>query len=93
MTTWKLPPIKPVTTRINLDRANCLRQDHHRRAARRHAARLPFGPSTVALVAYLNGCCQMVGYARLAEMLEDSRPEDFRRRDRQHARTRTRAVR
>src|SRR5262249_60596366 len=29
----------------------------------------PFGPGIVALVTYLHGC-QMVGYARLAEMLE-----------------------
>jgi transposase len=67
----ELPPIRPVTTRINLHRADC------RRCGRTVTAAppadmppgSPFGPSIVALVAYLHGC-QMVSYARLAEMLD-----------------------
>ena len=67
----ELPPIKPLTTRINLHRADC------RRCGRTVTAAppadmppgSPFGPSIVALVAYLHGC-QMVSYARLAEMLD-----------------------
>src|SRR6516164_4980685 len=34
----ELPPIKPVTTRINLHCADCRCCGHHRRAAHRHAA-------------------------------------------------------
>jgi hypothetical protein len=64
-------PIRPVTTRINLHRADC------RRCGRTVIAAPPaymppgssFGPSIVALVAYLHGCL-MVSYAHLAEMLD-----------------------
>jgi transposase len=67
----ELPPIKPITTRINLHRANC------RCCGKTTTAEppadmppgSPFGPGIVALVTYLHGC-QMVSYARLAEMLE-----------------------
>jgi transposase len=67
----ELPPIRPVTTRINLHRTDC------RRCGKTVTATppadmppgSPFGPSIVALVAYLHGC-QMVSYARLAEMLD-----------------------
>ena len=67
----ELPPIKPVTTRINLHRADC-RCCGNTITAEPPADMLPgspFGPGIVALVTYLHGC-QMVGYARLAEMLE-----------------------
>jgi glucosamine--fructose-6-phosphate aminotransferase (isomerizing) len=67
----ELPPIKPVTTRINLHRADC-RCCGNTITAEPPADMppgSPFGPGIVALVTYLHGC-QMVGYARLAEMLE-----------------------
>jgi transposase len=60
----ELPPIKPVTTRINLRRADCPCFD------KTITAEPPGdGPGIAALVIYLHGC-QMVGYARLTEMLE-----------------------
>jgi transposase len=67
----ELPPIKPVTTRINLHRADCRRCGKAVTAAppADMPPGSPFGPSIVALVAYLHGC-QMVSYARLAEMLD-----------------------
>src|SRR5579864_4690241 len=67
----ELPPIKPVTTRINLHRANCPCCGNAVIAAppADMPPGSPFGPGIVALVTYLHGC-QMVGYARLAEMLE-----------------------
>ena len=67
----ELPPIKPVTMRINLHRADC-RCCGNIIIAEPPADMppgSPFGPGIVALVIYLHGC-QMVGYARLAEMLE-----------------------
>jgi transposase len=67
----ELPPIKPVTTRINLHRADC-RCCGNTITAEPPADMppgSPFGPGIVALVTYLHGC-QMVSYARLAEMLE-----------------------
>lgn len=67
----ELPPIKPVTTRINLHRADC-RCCGNAITAEPPADMppgSPFGPGIVALVTYLHGC-QMVSYARLAEMLE-----------------------
>ena len=67
----ELPRIKPVTTRINLHRADC-RCCGNTITAEPPADMppgSPFGPGIVALVTYLHGC-QMVGYARLAEMLE-----------------------
>src|SRR5579864_9751929 len=67
----ELPPIKPVTTRINLHRADCRCCGNAVIAAppADMPPGSPFGPGIVALVTYLHGC-QMVGYARLAEMLE-----------------------
>ena len=67
----ELPPIKPITTRINLHCADC------RCCGRTITAApptdmppgSPFGPGIVTLVTYLHGC-QMVSYARLAEMLD-----------------------
>jgi transposase len=67
----ELPPIKPVTTRINLHRADCPCCGNTITAEppADMPPGSPFGPGIVALVTYLHGC-QMVGYARLAEMLE-----------------------
>jgi transposase len=67
----ELPPIRPVTTRINLHRADCRRCG--KTATATPPADMPpgspFGPGIIALVAYLHGC-QMVSYVRLAEMLD-----------------------
>jgi transposase len=67
----ELPPIKPVTTRINLHRGDC--PGCGKTVTAQPPADMPpgspFGPGIVALVTYLHGC-QMVSYARLAEMLE-----------------------
>src|ERR1700747_1561275 len=67
----ELPPIKPVTTRINLHRADCpcCGKTTTAEPPADMPPGSPFGPGIVALVTYLHGC-QMVGYARLAEMLE-----------------------
>ena len=71
----ELPPIKPVTTRVNLHRADCPCCGNTITAEppADMAPGSPFGPGIVALVNYLHGC-QMVGYARLAEMLESRLP-------------------
>jgi transposase len=57
----ELPPSKPVTTRINLHRADCRRCGKTVTTAppADMPPGSPFGPSIVALVAYLHGC-QMV---------------------------------
>jgi transposase len=67
----ELPPIKPITTRINLHGGDC--SGCGRTVTAEPPADMPsgspFGPGIVALVTYLHGC-QMVSYARLAEMLD-----------------------
>jgi transposase len=68
---YEIPLTKPVTTRVNLFRAvlpggktvTAEPPDDMPPGS-------PFGSSIVTLVTYFHGC-QMVGYARLAEMLED----------------------
>src|SRR5215470_3953828 len=67
----ELPPIKPVTTRINLHRADCpcCGKTITAEPPADMPPGSPFGPGIVALVTYLHGC-QMVSYARLAEMLD-----------------------
>ena len=66
-----LPPIKPVTTRINLHKGNC--PCCGKRVAAQPPADMapgtPFGPSVVSLVTYLHAC-QMVSYNRMTEMLD-----------------------
>jgi transposase len=68
----ELPPIKPTTTRINLHSGDCACCGKAVIAEPPADMPLgsPFGPGIVALVTYLHGC-QMVSYARMAEMLED----------------------
>jgi transposase len=66
-----LPPIKPITTRINVFRATC-RCCKARVTAQAPADMpegSPFGPGIQAVAAYLHGC-QMVGYKRLTELFE-----------------------
>lgn len=67
----ELPPIKPVTTRINLHSGDCAccGKTITAKPPADMPAGSPFGPGIVALVTYLHGC-QMVSYARLAEMLD-----------------------
>jgi len=66
----EVPPIKPVTTRVNLFRAVL---PGGKTVTAEPPADMPpgspFGPGIVALVTYLH-CTQMVGYARLTEVLE-----------------------
>ena len=65
-----LPPIQPVTTRVNLHRGDC--PCCGKRALATPPADMPigspFGPGIVALVVYLHAC-QLVSYNRLVEML------------------------
>lgn len=66
-----LPPIKPVTTRINLFRAQC--PCCRKRVTAEPPADMtpgsPFGPGIVSIAAYLHGC-QMVSYNRLVEVFD-----------------------
>ena len=67
----ELPPIKPVTTRVNLYRGTC--PCCGVRVAAAPPADMPpgspFGPGIVALVVYMHAC-QMVSFNRLVEMLQ-----------------------
>ena len=67
----ELPPIKPVTTRINLHCADCpcCGKTTTAEPPADMPPGSPFGRGIVALVTYLHGC-QMISYARLAEMLD-----------------------
>jgi transposase len=66
-----LPPIKPITTRINLFRATCpcCKARVTAQAPADMPEGSPFGPGITATVAYLHGC-QMVGFKRLTELCE-----------------------
>jgi transposase len=67
----ELPPIKPLTTRTNLysGDCSCCGKTVTAKAPADMPPGSPFGPGVVALVTYLHAC-QMVSYARLAEMLD-----------------------
>jgi transposase len=65
-----IPPIKPVTTRINLFRAVIDGKIVTAEPPADMPPGSPFGPGIVALVTYLHGC-HMVSYERLTEMLEE----------------------
>ncbi len=66
-----LPPIKPVTTRINAHSGNC--PCCKKRVAASPPADMapgsPFGPGIVSVVTYLHAC-QMVSYSRMTEVLD-----------------------
>src|SRR5580693_7141317 len=66
-----LPPIRPITTRINLFRAACpcCKARVTAKAPADMPEGSPFGPGIKAAVAYLHGC-QMVGFKRLTELCE-----------------------
>lgn len=66
-----LPPIKPVTTRINLLRATCpcCKQRVTATAPADMPEGSPFGPGIAATVAYLHGC-QLMSFKRLTEALD-----------------------
>ena len=66
-----LPPIKPVTTRVNLYRATCpcCRACVTAAAPADMPEGTPFGPGIASAVAYLHGC-HMVSYARLVELCD-----------------------
>ena len=66
-----MPPIKPVTTRINLHRGvcPCCQKRITAKPPADMAPGSPFGPGIVATVAYLHGC-HMVSYSRLTEVLD-----------------------
>jgi transposase len=66
-----LPPIKPITTRINLFRATCpcCKARVTAAAPPDMPEGSPFGPGIKAAVAYLHGC-QMVSFKRLTELCE-----------------------
>ena len=66
-----LPPIKPITTRINIWRATCAccAEPVTAQAPEDMPEGSPFGPGIAAAVAYLHGC-HMVSYARLVELMD-----------------------
>jgi transposase len=66
-----LPPIKPITTRINLFRATCpcCKARVTAAAPADMPEGSPFGTGIKAAVAYLHGC-HMVGFKRLTELCE-----------------------
>jgi transposase len=66
-----IPPIRPVTTRIELFRATCpcCRTRVTASAPADMPEGTPFGPNITAIVTYLHGC-QMVGYKRLTEVCQ-----------------------
>lgn len=67
----ELPPIRPVTMRVNLHRGAC--PCCGKRVAAAPPADMPpgspFGPGIVSLVVYLHAC-QMISFSRLVEMLK-----------------------
>jgi transposase len=66
-----IPPIKPITTRIELFRAIC--PCCNGRVTASAPADMPegtpFGPGIVSMIAYLHGC-QMIGFKRLTEVCQ-----------------------
>lgn len=66
----EIPPIKPITTRINLHRGQCpcCKKTTTAKAPADMPTGSPFGPNIVALVTYFH-TSHMISYARMIEML------------------------
>ena len=66
-----IPPIRPVTTRIELFRATCpcCQARVTASAPVDMPEGTPFGPGITSMIAYLHGC-QMIGYKRLTEVCQ-----------------------
>ena len=66
-----IPPIRPVTTRIELFRATCpcCKARVTASAPADMPEGTPFGPGIASIVTYLHGC-QMIGFKRLTEVCE-----------------------
>jgi transposase len=66
-----IPPIRPVTTRIELFRAACpcCKARVTARAPADMPEGTPFGPGITSMIAYLHGC-QMIGFKRLTEVCQ-----------------------
>ena len=66
-----LPPIRPITTRIELFRATCpcCKARVTASAPADMPEGTPFGPGIASMIAYLHGC-QMVGFKRLTEVCQ-----------------------
>jgi transposase len=66
-----IPPIRPVTTRIELFRAvcPCCKARVTANAPADMPEGTPFGPGITSMVTYLHGC-QMIGFKRLTEVCE-----------------------
>jgi transposase len=66
-----IPPVRPVTTRVELFRATCpcCKARVTASAPADMPAGTPFGPGITSMIAYLHGC-QMIGYKRLTEVCE-----------------------
>jgi transposase len=66
-----IPPIRPVTTRIELFRATCpcCKARVTASAPADMPEGTPFGAGIMSIVAYLHGC-QMIGYKRLTEVCQ-----------------------
>jgi len=66
-----IPPIRPVTTRVELFRATCpcCKARVTASAPADMPEGSPFGPGIASMATYLHGC-QMIGYKRLTEVFE-----------------------
>jgi transposase len=66
-----IPPIRPITTRIELFRAACpcCKARVTASAPADMPEGTPFGPGVTSMIAYLHGC-QMIGYKRLTEVCQ-----------------------
>jgi transposase len=66
-----IPPVRPVTTRIELFRAACpcCKARVTANAPADMPEGMPFGPEVASMIAYLHGC-QMIGFKRLTEVCE-----------------------
>ena len=90
-----IPPIRPITTRIELFRAACpcCKARVTASAPADMPEGTPFGPGIASMIAYLHGC-QMIGSRPAHRGLPGPlRPHDFAGRHRQRARPRRRGNR